>query len=304
MDPCPDHTKGTGSMMIVNGAPETGVSVWTSEPMTVTPNTNYLFLVWIESVDDINPASLQFSINGTPLGDPVNASALSCNWNRFYTIWNSGDNRTATISLINNNTIRFGNDFALDDISFAPMTMQSDSLAITVDSLPRITAGKSNDIDCAVHFTRLSADGGVSYSWTPADDVDDPFSANPTASVDHTTLFTVRGAGNNGCIGADSIIVGVTATGANTFVVPNAFSPNADGHNDCFGIDHWGNVQLEQMQIYNRGGMLVFSTRDPSRCWDGTFRGKPQPAGAYAFIIKAHTACGEIIRKGAVTLLR
>ncbi len=87
---CGDHTTGTGNMMIINGDPTAGVSVWASQTMPVTPNTNYAFSVWIESISSPNPAILQFSINGSPLGSPVNASATTCSWNQFYTPWNSG----------------------------------------------------------------------------------------------------------------------------------------------------------------------------------------------------------------------
>jgi gliding motility-associated-like protein len=304
MEPCPDHTTGRGNMMIVNGAPQAGVSVWTSNPMNVAANTNYAFSVWIESVDIFSPSSLQFSINGTPLGNPVNADSISCSWHHYYTIWNSGSANSATVSLINNNIARFGNDFALDDISFAPVTIQQDSVTVAVKPLPHILAAKSNDIDCSVHSARLDASGGSAYSWTPAAGLSDPFSANPVATPDRTTTFTVNGAGSNGCIGFDTVTVRVTASGPNSFVVPNAFSPNGDGHNDCFGVNNWGGVQLEELDVFNRAGVKVFATRNPSDCWDGTFNGKPQPPGAYVYVIKAFTFCGEMNRRGTVILVR
>lgn len=40
--------------------------------------------------------------------------------------------------------------------------------------------------------------------------------------------------------------------GVSGFVVPNAFTPNGDNLNDCFGIKRWGNAQVEQFSIYNR----------------------------------------------------
>jgi len=58
----------------------------------------------------------------------------------------------------------------------------------------------------------------------------------------------------NGCYGYDSITVIVTKTGENVFLVPNAFTPNNDGVNDCFGIRSWGNVTLQDFSIYNRWG--------------------------------------------------
>jgi len=537
---CGDHTSGSGNMMLVNGATIAGVNVWTSQTVAVTPNTNYAFSVWVQSLSTEAPAILQFSINSNILGNTINASATTCLWQQFYTTWNSGNNTYATISLVNNNTAFAGNDFALDDISLAPVNVQIDSItinvetpgvsatpadtsicpgmpvplqasgslnyswspatdlsnpaianpvvlipgsatgttiaytvtgtsargciadttititqypfllsiapdtlicrndaaslyasggityswspatyldnpvsstpaarpdsttlftltvidinqcteqdsvavsikavpifnappdeticagfgvplksdnaagyiyswspstglanpsapyptadpatdiiytlhisdslcpdydssfaiAVTVKPTPVIAATAANNIDCSIHTAQLAATGGFTYSWTPAEGLNDPFAANPLASLDSTTTFIVKGTDTNGCYNFDTLTVKVSATGANTFLVPNAFTPNGDGHNDCFGVTHWGDVQLEEMQIYDRWGQIVFDTRNPSDCWDGTCKGKPQPTGAYPYVIRAHTFCGEITRKGLVMLIR
>ena len=99
-------------------------------------------------------------------------------------------------------------------------------------------------------------------------------------------------------------MVNVSKDGASRFVVPNAFTPNQDGKNDCFGIQRWGNATVKQFSVYNRWGTLVFQSTDVSKCWDGTWRGTPQPAGGYIYIIKAVTLCGEITSKGMLTLIR
>jgi gliding motility-associated-like protein len=114
----------------------------------------------------------------------------------------------------------------------------------------------------------------------------------------------VQGTDQNGCHGYDSITVNVTTAGKATFEVPNAFTPNGDGLNDCFGIRRWGNVSVEEFSIYNRWGELIFTTRNPSQCWDGSYKGQPQETGGYPYIIKAKTFCGEITRKGVVMLIR
>jgi len=98
--------------------------------------------------------------------------------------------------------------------------------------------------------------------------------------------------------------VKVDQSGVPRFVVPNAFTPNGDGRNDCFGIQRWGKTEIEQFSIYNRWGQLVFQTKDPGRCWDGYFAGKLQNSGVYIYIIKARTVCGEVTRKGTLTLIR
>ncbi|HEY4286463.1 MAG TPA: gliding motility-associated C-terminal domain-containing protein [Puia sp.] len=175
---------------------------------------------------------------------------------------------------------------------------------VTVKPLPPIKAEKSNDIDCSVHWSHLSVSGGIVYTWLTTVGLDNPFSPTPTARIDSTTTYVVKGTGTNGCVAYDTLTVNVTATGANTFVVPNAFTPNGDGHNDHFGVTHWGDVRLEELSIYNRNGLRVFTTKNPSIGWDGNFNGQPQPADGYVYVIRALTFCGVIFQKGVLTLIR
>ncbi len=55
---------------------------------------------------------------------------------------------------------------------------------------------------------------------------------------------------------------------------------------------------------FNRWGQRVFYGRNRDGCWDGNYRGRPQPAGEYVYIIKANTLCGYVTRKGTVMLIR
>jgi gliding motility-associated-like protein len=86
--------------------------------------------------------------------------------------------------------------------------------------------------------------------------------------------------------------------------LPNSFTPNNDGLNDCFGVEKWGRVDQLDLSIYNRWGQRVFHTNNSSSCWDGSFQGEAQDAGVFVYIVKAKTACGDIDRKGTVTLLK
>ena len=135
MNSCGDHTTGNGNMMMVNGSTTANAIIW-SETITVAPNTNYAFSSWLQSLDIVNPAQLQFSINGNVIGNIFNANGNSCVWDRFYTTWNSGSASTATISIINKNTLVQGNDFGLDDIVFAKIDTLYDSIKVTVLPVP------------------------------------------------------------------------------------------------------------------------------------------------------------------------
>jgi gliding motility-associated-like protein len=134
MSNCGDHTSGSGNMMIINGSPVANARVWT-QTIAVTPGTNYTFSTWIASMHSSNPARLQFAINGTNLGNNISASSTTCQWNRFSADWNSGSSTSATITVINNNTILDGNDFALDDIFFGTTVTKNDSFTVNLTGL-------------------------------------------------------------------------------------------------------------------------------------------------------------------------
>ena len=144
---CLDHTygNGTGKCMYVNGAGTANTTVW-QEVINVQPNTDHIFITWVASLGQSSTCSsselarLQFSINGQTIGSIFTAPSTTAQWQQFYQIWNSGNATTATIRILNQNTVNSGNDFALDDISFSPMYTCTDSVTVEVlvplDALP------------------------------------------------------------------------------------------------------------------------------------------------------------------------
>ena len=135
---CHDHSPTPDNlMMVIDGAIVLNEKVWCSK-VAVEPNTNYAFSTWITSVEPRAPARLQFTINDVQIGDPFQATSLTCEWNEFYEVWNSGNAREATICVTNQNTEPLGNDFALDDFSFRPIvSTRSDSFYVVVREVPR-----------------------------------------------------------------------------------------------------------------------------------------------------------------------
>lgn len=125
-----DHTTGTGNFMIINGFPNGNPQpiVW-QETVTVLPNTAYYFAAWGMSVNAAGPfAQLQFNVNGAQVGTvatlPAGVNNNSNNgWTRFYGTWTSGPSTTtAVISITDLQNAAGGNDFGLDDISFATLS--------------------------------------------------------------------------------------------------------------------------------------------------------------------------------------
>jgi hypothetical protein len=115
-----DHTTSSGPMMIVNGMQAPDKVVW-SQQVPVEPNTAYSLSAWIASVSSMNPASLQFLIDGRVLGALFRAPLQPGVWTEFRASWTSGTATAALITILDRAVERAGNDFALDDISLVPI---------------------------------------------------------------------------------------------------------------------------------------------------------------------------------------
>lgn len=178
------------------------------------------------------------------------------------------------------------------------------NVAVTVRTPPALNLQKSNDIDCQNESTKLTAASGLTYLWSPKEYFTNPSSQTQEIKVDQSTMFILTASDKYGCATTDSIYVKASRGGNGFFEVPNAFTPNGDGKNDCFGLKRWGNNTLKEFKIYNRWGEAVFETKSLQNCWDGTYKGLPQPTDTYVYYISARTFCGNIFKKGTVLLLR
>lgn len=68
--------------------------------------------------------------------------------------------------------------------------------------------------------------------------------------------------------------------------VPNAFTPvGSPGINDVFKVAYQSVVSFKGW-IFNRWGSELFYWNDPSKGWDGKYRGKYVPAGPYFYVIE------------------
>ncbi|MBK9107228.1 MAG: hypothetical protein IPM92_02305 [Saprospiraceae bacterium] len=169
--PCGDHTSGSGLMMVLNGSANLQ-NVW-CQTINVMPDMDYIFSAWVTSVVSASPPILQFSINGTNIGNIFNSSGVNCSWEQFQTTWNSGSNTTAEICIVNLNTATGGNDFAIDDITFRKICEIKDTMKIEVEEI--IIAIENPELmTCDQPRFKLDASAsssgtGWKYQWTTSD---------------------------------------------------------------------------------------------------------------------------------------
>lgn len=113
----PDHTSGSGNMMVINGSTLSNLFVW-EQTVSVNANTLYDFSAWVSTAVAGGPAELILKINDVTLGTSFLASSSVGTWDNWTQSWQSGGTTTAKLSIFDINTSRFPNDFYLDDISF------------------------------------------------------------------------------------------------------------------------------------------------------------------------------------------
>ncbi len=87
---------------------------------------------------------------------------------------------------------------------------KTDEITITVNSLP-VAVASADSVICNGSAITLHASGGISYSWSPVTDLDNPVLQNPTASPSVPTTYTVTVTDNNGCTDTEEVQVDVDA---------------------------------------------------------------------------------------------
>ncbi len=201
--PCNDHTTGTGNQMVLNGSTTANTNLWCQD-VPVLMNTDYDFSAWVTSVYTSNPPELQFSINNQQLGVNFSPPATTCDWTQFNETWNSGTNTIATICIQELSLVSGGNDFAIDDIYFAPICNYSDSVTIYVSD-PQVLI---NSVDLLCNgLNNGSASATVSnghepyaYEWS---------NGNTTANITGITAgtYTLTVSDVSGCIVMESVTI-------------------------------------------------------------------------------------------------
>ena len=364
-----DHTTGAGNMMIVDGATVANRSIW-CQTVNVTPNTDYEFSTWIATVISQNPARLQFSINGVTLGNIFVASSIQGVWNQFFNTWNSGAATSADICILNQNTIAQGNDFAIDDISFASVCIDTDSINVDYVNINYITKdelickGESKEITLKnlgytytwladnsispsyivdaegeyeftaqiggckdtfsfnvnfadnplvdftfspelgcyplnVQFSNLGSES-TSYSWNFGNgDTSNLFNPNYIYIDNGVFNITLVGESDFGCL--DTMKNEIVVSNTCELIIPTTFTPDNDGINDEWELSFMVDYPEADVQVFNRWGLQVFSSKGGVNYQN--FTGENLPVGSYAYIIVLNDSEGQVF-KGNLSLIR
>lgn len=87
-------------------------------------------------------------------------------------------------------------------------------------------------------------------------------------------------------------------------VIPGVLTPNGDGQNDVLRITT-NNIARFELIIFDRYGVRVHQSTNPSEQWNGTKNGNDLPSGTYFWVVKAVGENGiEVNEAGNITILR
>lgn len=157
----------------------------------------------------------------------------------------------------------------------------------------------------AVTFTAVvSNNTGINYQWQiNGVDVGENNSQFTTNKLTNGDMVTCTISATGSCVAPKtSMPINMVVTKPVEAKIPNTFTPNGDGVNDTWDIDVLSGYPDCLVNIYDRYGSLVFTSKGYSKPWNGTLNGKPVPTGTYYYVIDL----GDINQKlsGSITVIR
>ncbi len=159
-----------------------------------------------------------------------------------------------------------------------------------------IQTGASITLNATVNPT-----GNYSYVWSPSTYLNNPTILTPIATPSVTTTYLLKAFDPiTNCYGEDAIKINVV----DKLYIPTAFTPNKDGVNDTWELLGLALYPDAVVTIYNRWGQKILDAKNYYLTpWDGTYKGKNVPTGAYIYVIQLNNAAKEVT-KGTLMVVR
>ncbi len=159
---------------------------------------------------DLASLDARFDTNKLTGCVPLTISMVNRSIGGEQVLWEFGDSEQA------NNTDTITHTYDTPGTYQLSLTIFDENTCIGISTATKTVEVIDADIEigdpvriCPNTSTRLFASGGASYSWSPAETLDDPFSPTPLASPGETTTYKVLIQSPQGCEAEDSITVTV-----------------------------------------------------------------------------------------------
>lgn len=180
-----------------------------------------------------------------------------------------------------------------------------DTLQVLVSlSTPFINAGNDASVVSGSPYQLNATGSNGSFSWSPSTYLSCANCPDPVATPQTSITYTVTVTDSIGCVASDEITLTVGCDAEEIFI-PNAFTPDNNGHNDVLFVRSTGLIDINYFRIFDRWGKIIFESGDINNGWDGTYNNQLMPPGVYLYTMKATCGNNEVIEKqGNITLIK
>ena len=173
----------------------------------------------------------------------------------------------------------------------------ADSLHVAFNDSLKVDIGGDTSLCIGEEYVLHAKTNANTYTWQDGSTAD-------YYTITNGGMYTLIA--QNGC-GADTVSVKIDLRHCECeLTMPNAFTPNGDGHNEMFRPLHPCKMNGFMLRIFDRYGELVFQSSDPTVGWDGMFRGVRAESGSYVWMasyVNTDTQQRRL-KKGFVILIR
>lgn len=244
-------------------------------PVSLTISENNCVKEYIDIIEiHPNPLAL-FNISDTSGCSPLNVQFINLSeaWTPLEYTWEFGNGESASDPNPLNNFIGSGSFFVSLTVNTTEGCIDQNTyqFPIPIDVFPLPIANFKVEPSVVqieyphVYFTDLSQGATSILYIINDDDLIDDDSFNYTfneAGEYQITQFVENEFACTAEFDAEVLVRGYL------FYMPNAFTPNNDGHNDVIKPVLKG-IETYQIKIFDRWGKIVFSSDDPYEGWDG-----------------------------------
>lgn len=264
---------------------------------TITVNPN------VPSSVTINASS-----NNICAGDPVTFTAMPANGGNspdYQWVVNGNDSGSNSPTFTSNSLNNGDSVYCIMTSSVANTSpVPSAGLYVVVNPSPTVAFSPDTffiTVDKSVQLSPLVTGNISQYQWSPPDGLNKADTASPFASPSKNTIYQLTVTTDKGCTSSGTVAV----IFAQPLEMPDAFTPDHDGKNDVFRILPGAQLVLQEFDVFDRWGHLVFFTHDISKGWDGLYKGRVAGAGTYIYVVRGKTPSGKpVLLKGTVVLIR
>jgi gliding motility-associated-like protein len=174
-----------------------------------------------------------------------------------------------------------------------PALSSSVTITVTQSTLPGVRyATVTATANVAKQLAARDMGTGYRYNWAPPAGLNFTDIRTPIFKHDRSVEYLITLSPANGCRVVDTLRVVIASSAPlpaikSSLHVPNAWSPNNDGHNDKLFPLTINIRELYYFRVFNRWGQLMFETNKLGEGWDGIYNGKAQVQDVYTWTVEA-----------------